>query len=165
MTKNLLTFLTTLSLLTSAQAFAHKNGKGEHKEMNKEWPCSAEIKSLCGSLKMDDHEGTKKCLDDNADKLSDKCKAGRAKMQAEMKGYNEACGEDMKTLCADVPSGDFPAMHECMRKNDEKISDKCRVQKEKMSLKWEHHKKMHGGNDKSDTKDTTNAEPKAKAKE
>ena len=129
----------TVFLLGATQTFAN-HGKGGKQNG---WPCADDVKKLCGTLSKDDvgHGAIIKCLNDNQDKLSDKCKVSQEKMKAAMQEFNTACKGDMDALCKDIRPEDMRAMHECMKTNKDKLSDTCKAQHAKMKEKWEHHRK------------------------
>ncbi len=56
----------------------------------------------------------------------------------------EACSEDVKTLCADIEPGDKRIM-KCLRKNRDKVSDGCKasLKDARHDMKAMKHKKKH----------------------
>jgi hypothetical protein len=114
---------------------AAKADHGHHKA------CADDVAKLCGTVDKSDHEAIHKCLEDNKDKLSPACAEVRTKMEKMKKEWEAACGDDMTKLCGDVDKSDHKAMHECMDKNEKKISKKCAKERKKMKKEWEAHKK------------------------
>jgi hypothetical protein len=128
-------------LFSGFQVFAHEGAMhGMH------GACRADMKTLCGDIKMGDHEGMMKCMKDNDDKLSAGCKAEHAKMKSRMDAIMAACKSDMDTYCKDA-KGDHHALHECMEKNESKLTASCKAEHEKMESEHPGH---HGKKSKSD---------------
>lgn len=124
--------LCALSLLVGSAAFAeHVSGHGA---------CSEDMKKLCGAVKNGDHDAMMKCMRSHDDKLSAPCKDEHAKMMGKMQELKTACQADMDSFCKDVKKDDHHAMHDCMMKNQDKMSDTCKAAHAKMKKDWEEHK-------------------------
>lgn len=136
-------FVCAISFFAGSQAFSdygHPGGPGHG-------VCGQDMKKLCGDVKKDDHEGMMKCMKEHEANLSDSCKSERTKMMAEMDAAMAACKPDMNTLCKDVAKDNHRAMHECMTKNEAKLSDACKAEHAKM--KKSHHDHEAHGDDQS----------------
>jgi hypothetical protein len=72
------------------------------------------------------------CLYAHADRLSGKCElalydaAAQLERAVSVLTYLEnECGDDLETLCADVPIGEGRLL-DCLEKNDRKVSNRCK---------------------------------------
>ena len=100
----------------AAPATAPEPGKGAPLAV-----CRADIDQLCpGAAKGD----RRKCLTDNAAKLSPACTSAIADLQGKIKAMREACAVDVKSLCADTAKGGG-AIVQCLRGNAAKLSPGC----------------------------------------
>ncbi len=83
--------------------------------------CRGDVETLCpGTAKGE----RRKCLDDNAAKLSPACTAARADIAAKAKAMSAACQGDVKSHCDGIQPGDGKLM-QCLRTNVAKLSPAC----------------------------------------
>lgn len=83
--------------------------------------CRTDAEALCpGTAKGE----RRKCLDDNAAKLSPACTAARTDIAAKAKALSIACQGDVKSHCAGIQPGDGKLM-QCLRTNVAKLSPTC----------------------------------------
>ncbi|MDX2158153.1 MAG: hypothetical protein SFW09_16760 [Hyphomicrobiaceae bacterium] len=85
--------------------------------------CRADIDKLCpGATKGD----RRKCLNDNAAKLSAECTAARGELETRAKAMREACATDVKTHCASAGKGKGgDGIVQCLRANEAQLSAAC----------------------------------------
>jgi hypothetical protein len=135
----------SLFLASGSQSFAHEGHHHDGMGMGN-GACAEDMKKLCGDVKKDDHGGMMKCMKEKQDKISDACKTQHTQMKSKMAPMMgemmTACKSDMDTLCKDVKADDHHAMHECMMKNQDKLSPSCQAAHAKMMQGWKDHKGM-----------------------
>jgi len=90
-------------------------------------PCMADIKRLCQSVSKG-KGAIRKCLLQNIEALSTKCKKRFVKRKARKK----ACKEFVDSLCSDH-KGNRKAVRKCMLQNKDKLSDECKQMVSKRS--------------------------------
>ena len=85
--------------------------------------CNPDVATLCPTATKGDR---RKCLKDNAAKLSPACTAAVTDLEARAKAMREACAEDVKTLCAtaDKAKGG-EGIVQCIRANEAKLTPAC----------------------------------------
>jgi hypothetical protein len=85
--------------------------------------CRADIEKLCpGAVRGD----RRRCLNENAAKLSPECTAARADIEVKAKAMREACAGDVRTHCAEAgkrKGGE--GIGQCLRANEAKLSVAC----------------------------------------
>lgn len=101
------TFLVTL--LVTASTFA-------------EGPCKADKERLCPNIEAG-KGAVARCLKDNADQVSEACKASWAETKSQLKDIKEACQADAQKLCSDKQG---KQKRKCLRDNRDKLSEACR---------------------------------------
>lgn len=118
-------------------------------------PCKADYEKFCKDVKPG-HGRIIKCMNEHKDDLSAECKekiaARKEKRQEAHEAWEKACGDDVKSLCADVKAG-HGAIRKCLRENKEKLSDGCKsFMAEKKEERAERRKKKGGDEDKDEGK-------------
>lgn len=121
-----------LCLAAAALAFAsHAGAEGKGGD---DWRayCGEDMDRLCAGA-----PNAGACLHEHWDELSPKCREFKERMKKQWEGQKgadpmrEACGADLKRLCAD---SDKPGV--CLHEHWEELSPKCRAFKEGMKKQW-----------------------------
>lgn len=124
-----------LSLLCTSQAMALENlvetvAKG----------CEKEIKSYCNDVTPGEGR-ILACLYAHQDKLSGRCEYALYDAAAQLERVVAAltyvaneCGDDLETFCSDVKPGEGRLL-DCIEKNKEKVSDRCKQAIKDVGLK------------------------------
>ena len=107
MTKSILCAVSIVAVIGATPALAGQGG-----------PCAEDAKKLCPDQK---GKALRDCMQKNADKLSDGCKA---KKEQAMK-MKEACKGDAEKFCKDVKPGKG-RIHECLKKHEGELSGGCK---------------------------------------
>lgn len=102
--------------------------------MANETPCEKDIAAYCSDVEKGGG-AIRKCLHENADKLSEECKAHGEHMMGSMKHamrkhrekVMDACAEDFKTLCGDIKPGHGAKM-KCLHEKKDQVSEGCKAE-------------------------------------
>lgn len=106
-----------------------------HAKNRQQGACKAEIEKLCGSHK-GNRPAMKACIQQNKDKVSAECKAGRDRSNArnsERKVKNakalETCAPDLQKFCPETtkPGAKKQAPYKCLMQNREQVSATCKA--------------------------------------
>jgi len=83
--------------------------------------CKEDREKLCMS-EIKAREGVAKCMKQNKDQLSAKCRQQRREKMDEAKEVRQACKEDRKTFCGKMKRRD---VFQCMRQHMDQLSSEC----------------------------------------
>lgn len=88
-----------------------------------EGDCRADMEKFCPDV---DPTGPQAmaCLKENIGDLSAGCKDNIQKLVGAMQSFGKACGQDVKTLCADVEPGGGRVL-KCLQENQASVSAGC----------------------------------------
>jgi hypothetical protein len=91
-------------------------------------PCKADRERLCGDVSPG--EGAiMKCLHENADKVSEACKASWKQAKEQIHQVRDVCESDFESLCPDLKGND---RRKCIKENQGKLSDACKSKLKEM---------------------------------
>jgi len=102
----------------------------------KKGPCQEDAAKLCPDLKPG-AGNFQRCLKEHAAELSPACKKRLSHLKAGMSQWQEACGSDLKSLCAGIKPGGGRIIH-CLQQHNDKLAPDCKAELEKIKSR-EHH--------------------------
>jgi gas vesicle protein len=88
-----------------------------------EGPCKADRKKLCADVSSGKGGEIMKCLNENADKLSEACKASLKKAKEQIHQVRDVCESDFESVCPGLKGKE---RRKCLKKNQSKLSDTCK---------------------------------------
>ncbi len=83
--------------------------------------CKADLEQFCSNV-TPGHGRKWACLTAYGDKLSDSCLQWRHNVVMKHRDFMQACGADIKKLCAGKKEGD---LHKCMTAHSDDLSEAC----------------------------------------
>lgn len=97
-------------------------------------PCRADVERLCPGI-TPGGGNYHACLKEHAAELSPACQQQIAEMKAKMAAWQEACQNDVQTLCNDVQPGHGNII-KCLKQHHDQLSQSCQ---EQLAKRGRHH--------------------------
>lgn len=101
--------------------------------------CAEDIESYCSNVTIG-HGRLISCLYAHEDLVSDQCDAAFGDAAAvidavfaELREVQEACGDDIRTMCADIPPGEG-RIFSCLKSEADDVSSACRTELDTIAL-------------------------------
>lgn len=98
------------------------HGRGDRAGRGAMAACAVDVATHCPGSEGDRGE-RRRCLMENASKLSAECTAALEEMRGRGQQMREACAADRQALCADAERG--PQTMSCLKENEAKLSPTC----------------------------------------
>lgn len=94
--------------------------------------CKADRERLCGDIKPG-KGAIARCLVQHEEELAPACKEKLTQLKEKRQSLIQACKEDKKKFCANVPVGQGKVL-KCLKDNESQISEACKAELVKPTL-------------------------------